>query len=539
MRNNALKPIALALLGMGAWGSAVAGETVDLGGGFLLDWRVNTTYTLSQRVKNPDSILTGYGSGNDGDKNFHKGDLTANRIGVLFDGHIRKGDSGFVMSASTFYDDVYHKGNANTTAINTPGPVNQFADETQRYHGGYTRLLDAYGYTNFDIGDQGKLNLRLGRHVVSWGEALFFGGISLAQGPADGTKQGVAGTEVKDQVLPEDQFSFAYAVTPDWSVVGHAQYGFHQTIAPAPGSFLSASDSVGPGATCQSTYTVSGNCSFGQRLGDVKPSGTQWGIGTRYRLSGETEIGLFYLNYHDRTPTVFSDTLTNAFAGRGTYEIRYFDNVKLTGLTLSTSLGMASLGMEVSYKQGAPVLVDTVNPWYPAGRNVIPTPTTADILQTNVNTTINFGRTPLAPQTLLLAEVAYISISNVDATRVPGTNPLPAVRPTVATDKLTFGSYGFAAGATLSLTYPGIFEGWDLGVPLSYQYQIGGRTLTGGLGAEGDGRYSVGTNFTYRGNFQIGVSYNGFLGSPSTATDKYQRLFTDRDYVSMTMKYSF
>ena len=57
MRNNALKPIALAVMGVGAWGAAVAGETVDLGGGFLLDWRVNSTYTLSQRVKNPDSNL--------------------------------------------------------------------------------------------------------------------------------------------------------------------------------------------------------------------------------------------------------------------------------------------------------------------------------------------------------------------------------------------------------------------------------------------------------------------------------------------------
>lgn len=537
MRNNALKPVALALLGIGAWGSAVGGETVDLGGGFLLDWRVNTTYTLSQRVKSPDSILTGYGSGNDGDKNFHKGDLTANRLGVFFDGHLRKGDSGFVMSASTFYDDVYHKGNANTTPINTPGPVNQFADETQRYHGGYTRLLDAYGYTNFNIGDQGKLNLRLGRHVVSWGEALFFGGISLAQGPADGTKQGVAGTEVKDQVLPEDQFSFTYAVNPDWSVVGHAQYGFHQTIAPAPGSFLSASDSTGPGANCQQPY-VNGRCSFGLRVGDDKPNGTQWGIGTRYRITDETELGLFYLNYHDRTPSVYTDAMTSILppSRSASYQIGYFDNIKLTGLTLSTSLGMASLAMEVSYKQGAPVLVNAFNPYISA---VLPTPTRADILQTNVNSTINFGRTPLAPQTLLLAEVAYISISNVESARVPGTNPLPNLRPTTATDKLTFGSYGFAAGATLSLTYPGVFEGWDLGVPLSYQYQIGGRTLTGGLGAEGDGRYSVGTNFTYRGNFQIGVSYNGFLGSPSTATDKYQRLFTDRDYVSMTMKYSF
>lgn len=535
MRNNALKPIALALLGLGAWGSAVAGETIDLGNGFLMDWRVNTTYTLSQRMKDPDSTLVNFSSGNDGDKNFHKGDLTANRLGVFFDGHLRKGESGFVMSASTFYDDVYHRNNANTTAINTPGAVNQFADETKRYHGGYTRLLDAYAYTNLNVGDEGRLNVRLGRHVVSWGESLYFGGISLAQGPADGTKQGVPGTEVKDQVLPEDQLSFTYAVNPDWSVVGHIQYGFHETIAPAPGSFLSASDSVGPGASCQQSY-VNGRCSFGLRQGDDKPNGTQWGIGTRYRITGDTELGLFYLNYHDRTPSVYTDALTSILSGRASYQVAYMDNIKLTGLTLSTSLGMASLGMEVSYKEGAPVLVNAFNPYINAA---LPTPTRADILQTNVNSTINFGRTPLAPQTMLLAEVAYVSINNIESARVPGSNPLPQISPTVATNQPTFGSYGVAAGATLSLSYPGIFEGWDMSLPLSYQHQIAGRTLTGGLGAEGDARYSVGSNFTYRGNFQIGFSYNGYLGDPSTATNKEQRLFTDRDYISMTMKYSF
>lgn len=538
MRNYSLKPITLALLGIGACGSAMAGETIDLGGGFLMDWRVNTTYTLAQRLKDPDPILAANPGTNDGNKNFHKGDLTANRLGVFFDGTLRNGNSGFVLSASTFYDNVYHQRNSNTTPINQPGPVDEFYEQTRKYHGGYTRVLDAYAYTDLDVGEQGKLNLRLGNQVVSWGEALFFGGISLAQGPSDGTKQGVPGTEVKDQVLPEQQFAFNYAIDQDWSIVGQVQWAFTNTIAPAPGSFLSTSDSVGPGGQCLQPF-VNGRCSYGSRTADKDPSSTQWGLGTRYRLSGDSEIGLFYLNYNDRTPTVFVDGLTNVLRGQATYNVRYFEDVKLTGLTFSTSLGQASLAAEVSYKTGAPSLVNTVNPYLPAGRNVVPTPTTSDILQTNVNTTINFNRTPLAPQTLLLAELAYVSIYNVEATRVPGTNPLPRVRQVRETDQLTFGNYGFAVGSTLSLTYPGIFEHWTLSVPLSGLYQIGGRTLTGGVGGQYDGRYSVGANFTYQGNFQVGINYTVYAGSPSVAADKNQRLLTDRDYIAMFMKYSF
>ncbi len=96
--------------------------------------------------------------------------------------------------------------------------------------------------------------MRLGRHVVSWGEGLFFPSISLAQGPADGTKTGIVGTETKDQLLPEDQVSTQIEMSPKWSLLGHLQFGFHTTIAPAPGSFLSSADSTGPGGTCLQPY---------------------------------------------------------------------------------------------------------------------------------------------------------------------------------------------------------------------------------------------------------------------------------------------
>ena len=49
-----------------------------------------------------------------------------------------------------------------------------------------------------------------------------------------------------------------------------------------------------------------------------------------------------------------------------------------------------------------------------------------------------------------------------------------------------------AGQATLVLGYPGIFEGWDLTVPLSYSQQFRGRTINGGVGGEGDKRYSLG-----------------------------------------------
>ena len=539
-----IKPIALAVIGMGIASSAFAGEPIQFDNGGVLQWRVNSTYTLSTRIESRDALLGGdfrangipiNANGNDGNNNFDRGDLTANRLSLLLDVNYKKGDSGLVMSASTFYDDVYHQSNDNSLATSPnklSGVANAFHGDTKRFHGGYTRMLDAYAYTAFNVGEEGRMTWRLGRHAVSWGEALFFPGISLAQGPADGTKTGVPGTETKDQLLPEDQISLQYEVNDKWSLLAHAQYGWHETIAPGVGSYLSTSDVTGPGAQCLKTWVPAlGRAVCGvRRAGDDHPSDTgQWGVGTRYRVTDETEAGLYYLNYHDRTPNV--DT---HYVGSPYYQIRYQEDIKLIGATLSTTFGIATLGMEMSYKKDAPALVKTA-----LSGNVIPTATTANILQTNVNTFINLGRTWLAPQSQLLAEVSYVDVSSPDARRVPGANSVTnGFGLTPESDQLYFGSYGLAFQALLSSTYPGIIENWELGTTVAYSRQLKGRTLLGGAGGEGDHRLSLGGTMTYKRNFQVGLTYLGYYGDASLDPIRYRGL-TDRDQLSLTMKYSF
>lgn len=534
-----MKPIALAVVGMGVIAPAFAGQPIQFDNGMVLDWRVNSTYTMSSRLESRDALLASEATnagGNDGNNNFGRGDLTANRLSLLLDAKLTKGDSGLVMSASTFYDDVYHRSNDNslsTSPNKLSGAPDEFSSATKRFHGGYTRLLDLYGFTAFDIGEQGRATFRLGKHVVSWGEALFFPGISLAQGPADGTKTGVPGTEVKDQLLPEDQLSVQYEVNDKWSLLGHVQYKWHETIAPAVGSFLSTSDIVGPGAEC---LKVGGVCAARRKADDTPGNTGQWGIGTRYRVTDETEVGLYYLNYHDRTPNVDIDFLS----GAPSYNIRYQEDIKLIGATLSTTFGVATLGVEMSYKKDAPALVKTALVSRGVA-SVIPTATTADILQTNVNTFINLGRTWIAPQSQFLAELSYVDVRNPNARRVPGAGALPAafvdfVAP--ENSDLFFGSHGLALSALLSSSYPGVIENWDLGTTVAYSRQLQGRTILGGVGGEGDHRLSVGATMTYKRNFQVGLTYLGYFGDASLDPVSYRAL-TDRDQVSLTMKYSF
>ncbi len=547
-----MKPIALAVIGMGIAAPALAFEAVEFDNGAVFESRLTTTYTLSTRLEDRDPLLSGNfdargrsinANGNDGNNNFDKGALTSNRLSLLLDTHFKKGSSGFILSASTFYDDVYHGTNDNSDATypnKLGGPANRFTSDAKRYHGGYSRLLDAYGYTSFAVGPEGRATVRLGKHVVSWGETLFIPGISGAQGPADGTKAGIPGTEVKDQLLPEDQISALYEVNDKLSLMAHAQYNWHKTLVNAPGSFMSTSDVVGPGAVC---LTPGPTCSV-TRGADDKPGKTgQWGIGAKYRVTDETEVGLIYLNYHDRAPMVDVDYLLSDRDGFG-FNHRYFEDIKMLGATFSTSFGIATLGGEISYRKDAPALVNTR-----MGGSVVPTATTADVLQTNVNTFINLGRTFLAPQANFLAELAYTDVRNPDARRVPGATGdvsstfalgygvVPV--PTPLSDSLSFGSYGLAFASTLSLTYPGIIENWELGVPISYSRQLKGRTLQGNLGmGEGDHRLSVGATMTYRRNLQVGLTYLGYFGDASLDPVKNRQL-TDRDQLSLVVKYTF
>ena len=277
----------------------------------------------------------------------------------------------------------------------------------------------------------------------------------------------------------------------------------------------------------------------GARLSDDKPGDTgQWGIGTRYRISEETELGLYYLNYHDRIalPEIDVFAASDALEG-GAYRNRYFDNVKLIGASFSTTLGLATLAGEVAYKRGAPELVDTVID--PGSGTALPTPTRANVLQTSINSFINLGRSDFADGALLLAEVSYIDVRSVKKIKARGVESLgPMAEYFPASNNLSASGHGLGISTSLILTYDGVFSGWDLEVPISYSHQLSGRTLMGPVGGEGDRRLSIGAALTYNQNLSFELTYLDFLGSPSTDM-KTERLLTDRDQLSLVVKYNF
>ncbi|HEY4665146.1 MAG TPA: DUF1302 family protein [Comamonas sp.] len=498
MKNNMkkLSPVAFAALMMGM-GAVQAGETIDLGDGLNLDWRLNLSYGLGVRVANPSPILA-----SDGNRNFDKGSLTANRLGALFESKLSKGSSGIVLTGSVFYDDVYHRRNDNDGPISTPGPADRFTSEAKRYGGGYARLLDTYVYTGFNVGSS-RATIRLGRQVVNWGESMYFANIAAAQGPSDAAKAASPGAEIKEVLLPEDQIAASIELTPNLSLLAHYQFGFHETLLPAVGMYTSTTNLLGHGARCGNT----GPTCYLPRMGDIRPSDSgQWGIGGRYRVTNETEVGLYYLDYKDRSPSI-------VMSGGG-YRVRYFDDVQMLGTTLSTTFGKFSLFSEASYRKGTPALM-----------GAYATPVRSNVVQANVGGIYNIGRTGFADDVSLAAEVSGSRVMSVEQGNI---------------NDLNFQTRNsLVAAATLTLGFPGITEGWDLTVPISYQAQLRGRAMVGTFGGgQGDSRFSIGATFVRHSNYSVNVTYTNYLGSPSNDPLR-NHVMADRDQVSMTMKYSF
>lgn len=265
-------PFAL-LAGTGC-GTAFAGEFELFG--FDGSWQLQASYAVAMRLHDPDDrIINGPGSPeipvpeflkvpesnqyDDGDRNFDKHSLINNRVTLLGETYIGDEDFGLMLRGDVFYDDVYRRKNDNRSrdTLNqtegnvhyTPvGPVDEFTDGAKSRLESRARLLDAYLSKSWYIGDEASLNLRVGRHVVAWGESLFFSGLALAQGRADATKANVPGSDVKSILLPTNQLSMQFSLTNDLALLGYYKFEFQPTELDPPGEYFSTADIIGPGA---------------------------------------------------------------------------------------------------------------------------------------------------------------------------------------------------------------------------------------------------------------------------------------------------
>lgn len=497
---------------------AWAGSTLKLGDDVSMDYAVTVNYGIGMRVEKQSKDLLSNINADDSDRNFKKDSLVTNRVSVLAEADVKRGDFGFFLRGSSFYDDVYHQHNDNDSpaTINKSGPNDEFSSKTRYWDGGRTTLLDAYAYGGWRLGDQQKLTLKLGKHLVAWGENIFFPGISGAQSQADATKANIPGVETKDILLPVGQASGQLTLSNDLSVMAYAQYKFEPTQLQPHGDYLFTTDVIGPGA--ERLFLAPGFAI--NRTGDVKArDGGQWGVGARYRVTPSTEIGAYHVNYHSKIPALEFDT------SNLTYHVRYFEDIQASALSFSSRVGDHSVGGELGYYDQLPVQVNT---------GAFPVQVRGKAMQAQMNIFSSFSDTPAFDQAFFLAEVIGQRLLSVDG------NEFGAGADNSSLTSVTRSAWGYQL-AFIPL-YKNVFNGWDLSVPIAWNHGVKGIAPIqhSGILSEGDKRFNIGATFTYLGNLEVALKYNAFLGKSDV--DKFGRemrpLF-DRDFVTLNVKYSF
>ncbi|PRA43879.1 MULTISPECIES: DUF1302 domain-containing protein [Pseudomonas] len=518
--------------------AASAGPSLQLGEDTTLDSTLTVNYTASMRTAKQASQYLNDPNNDDGTRNFKRGSLINNRLSLFGELQLKHDNLGAVLRGSHFYDDAYHQRNANDSpdTVNKLGHNDGFSDKTRELSGGRARLLDAYVYGNFDVGETQYLSLKAGRHLVAWGESLFWSNISQGQAPVDATKFNVPGTEAKDSYLPVGQVSGSWSLNEDLALVGYYQYEWEKTDLNPVGDYF-GSDTFGPGAEFfrlgSGQVSSLPNAAAVAFAGDKDASDSgQWGLGVRYRITENTEVGVFHYRYNERVGSMFFDftgtTRYSSLKNIGhtgeamTYRLGYFEDVKLTGISFSSKVGdSVQYAGDLSYRDGAAVYLASG------------APTTGQIWQGNLNTSYILGPSLLAQQTTFMAEVVHQRIAGVDKLTISGGGPgVDGTFDNFESDTQTRGSTLLGIGAYMD--YPSVATGLDLSTKVVWTQNVDGSAYQG-LGRD-EKRLTLGGDFKYLGNFQIGMTYVAYLSSPDVAQG---RLLADRDYLSLNAKYSF
>lgn len=499
----------------------------------------------------------------------------------------------------------------------TQEPFNSFTGEAEKFSGKRARLLDAYAYASFDLYDRplqiraGSHIAAWGQSLFFYGVALSQSSADATRATVPGSDVKsilLPSNQISLRFSPTDQLTLLaqyhlefkpfeinpigefYSVT---DLVGPGRefaYGFKNpffldnlggfdiTDPQDLAQIVMTIDEVLDGqlqtealtAYLQSLPigllpTVSLPGTSGQNplnappglnptyAGEIKPKGQQFGLGATYAPTDTSELGAFYLRYHQKTPVVQLNfgkltviparelapgvtipALTTAELGLSvpeTYNISYFGNVDLYAVSFSTLLFGWNVGGEVIRREGVDVLIDVDE----GVNGIIPQSSRANTHQVALNA-IYTGRPLYYFDTMILVtELGWIRADDIE-----GVQSHEGARAGQTFTNLTADKEAMAIAFLSYWDKSNVFNGWDLRIPLSYQQALKGRSpLAAGFGSlfdENDIRVGIGAEFTRLQTLTLGLNYSGFIGGKAHFFD---RPLQDRDTIGVIARYNF
>lgn len=301
----------------------------------------------------------------------------------------------------------------------------------------------------------------------------------------------------------------------------------------------------------------------------------QFGLNFRYFASGlnDTEFGLYYLRYHSRLPVLSGRAVTSSDVSTGAVIVEFPEDIDLFGLSFNTTIpGNWSWAGEITYRDNVPVQIDDVELLF-AGLSPLNAALPAEYLrfrsqlgsyqageyipgferrkasQIQMTFTNVFGpNNPIgADQVAVVAEIGaqhFWNLPSTDELRFegPGTDTGggpnrfngASRNPTTTSDGFaTPFSWGYRL--VFAPTYNSVFgTPWNVSPRLAFNHDVQGVSPgPGGPFVEDRMQATLGVNFSYLANLQVGFSYTNFFGAG------INNLLSDRDFVSATVNYSF
>lgn len=197
---------------------------------------------------------------NDGNNNFSSG-FTAQRISILTEADFNFGEWGIFSRAKVWYDFRYGqapKMNQRAWSENNANPVfggankydtsyGEFNAAARNYSESGSRLLDLFWYGSFTLFDH-DFSLRVGRQVISWGEAMLSGGgINMATSHVDAHIRNQPGLEIKELFLPSNAIYLQTDITDSIGLEAFLQLEWQPAHIDPSGTYFSEFDSIGAG----------------------------------------------------------------------------------------------------------------------------------------------------------------------------------------------------------------------------------------------------------------------------------------------------
>ena len=327
---------------------ALPAQAVDISSGELQgSFDTTLSHGVTFRTGKRDDALTGLNS-DDGGRNYDRG-LVSNTSKVTGELELDYRNFGAFARVNGFVDFENENGEREHRPL---------TEEAKDLAGRDFEVLDLYVTGAFEAGDT-PVDVRLGSHVLNWGESTFIqNGVNVVN-PFDVTKLRTPGAELREALVPVPLVSASVAPTAALSLEGFYQLDWKKTEIDPPGTYFSTNDYVGAGGdraffssdnfreiitdmggpvgpfaalnpfipAINADLTTAGtSCANADlprtwpdcldtdpgflsvaRAPDSNPDDSgQWGIALRYFAENlnDTEFGFYFVNHHSRLPLV-------------------------------------------------------------------------------------------------------------------------------------------------------------------------------------------------------------------------------------------